>query len=352
MLRIFYSLFALSIPLLLLQGCGGGGGGGVSVPADVSAVTLVNNAAFPVAAVTTPTGNIFYAELFTGRIRKLRGTIVDPRPLITLEVAGGGNEGLLGLALDPEYSTNGYLYTYRTVSRPTRNQVLRLKVINDTQVTEQRVILDGIPSGGHDGGKMVFDATGHLLISTGDGDRPELSPDMNSLGGKILRISRDGVVPVDNPFGETTIYARGLRNPFGMARSPFTGTVYISDNGPACDDEVNILSPAADYGWRPGYPCGGSIPPYVAPEVSFTPPISPTGMIVYSGDLFPELRGQLLMGDFLSGGVTVFGTGGPNGTIDGIAALTNVGESVVGVSQGVNGKILVLTPTRIIELTR
>lgn len=322
------------------------------VPSKISAVTLVNNAAFPVAAVSTPLGNIFYAELFTGNIKRLRGSIVDPRALITLEVAGGGNEGLLGLALDPNYQQNGYVYVYRTVARPTRNQVVRLKVVNDSQVTEQRVILDGVPSGGHDGGKMVFDSSGHLLVSTGDGDRPELSPDMNSLGGKILRITRDGAIPADNPFGDTPIYARGFRNPFGMAQSPYTGAVYISDNGPNCDDEVNLLVPAGDYGWRPGYPCGGSVPPYIPAEVSFTPPISPTGMIVYTGEYFPELRGQLLMGDFLSGGITAFGTGGVGGAINGIAALINVGESVVGVAQAIDGKIIVLTPSRIIELTR
>ena len=349
-----HRLVLLAAFILFLFSCGGGGGdgGNVTVPAKISTVTLVSGAAFPVSAVVTPSGNIFYAELFSGNIRKLRGSVLNPKPLVTLDVAGGGNEGLLGLALDPGYAQNGLLYVYRTVSGPTRNQVLRLKVVDDTTVVEQRVLIDGIPSGGHDGGKIVVDSSGNLLISTGDGDRPETSPDLSSLGGKILRITPDGAIPADNPFGETPVFARGLRNPFGLARSPNTGVVYISDNGPNCDDEVNILVPAGDYGWRPGYPCGGSVPPYVAAEVSFTPPISPTGMTVYTGDLFPELKGQLLMGDFLSGGITVFGTGGSNGSINGIVALTNVGEPVVDVTQTGEGKIIVLTPTRVIELIR
>ena len=114
-------------------------------------------------------------------------------------------------------------------------------------------------------------------------------------------------IPGSNPFGSfSAAYNLGLRNSFDFDFHPLTGTIYASENGPACDDEINRIVPGANYGWRPGFPCGDTTQLFVAPIIRFTPTIAPTGVTFYNGAAFPQFQGDLFMVDFNNGQVQRF----------------------------------------------
>ena len=156
----------------------------------------------------------------------------------------------------------------------------------------------------HNGGKLEF-ADGYLFISTGEADDPERAQDTSDLGGKILRLHPDGSIPDDNPFSTpgnaNPVWAFGFRNPYGLAVRADDDLLYASDNGPLCDDEVNLIRSGANYGWGRGRTfetCGtaglGKDP--VGSLISWPVTIAPTDLTWYSGRL-KNMRG-LLIGDF------------------------------------------------------
>lgn len=162
-----------------------------------------------------------------------------------------GEGGLLGLTLDPDFQENGYLYVYHTYreGRSIQNRVIRL-IYKDGTASFDRVLLDGIPGArNHNGGRIRFGPDGYLYITAGDRYEPSMAQDPDSLGGKILRIAKDGSIPEDNPFPGSPIYSMGHRNPQGLAWHPVTGQLYASEHGQTAHDEINRIEPGANYGW-------------------------------------------------------------------------------------------------------
>jgi glucose/arabinose dehydrogenase len=125
----------------------------------------------------------------------------------------------------------------------------------------------------------------------------------STLAGKILRYNPDGSIPGDNPFPNSPIFALGLRNSFDFTFHPTTGIIYATENGPDGDDKINRIVAGGNYGWRPGYPCGDMSLISIAPIVRFTPTIAPTGITFYTGDQYPEYRGDLFFVDFNLGNI-------------------------------------------------
>ena len=174
--------------------------------------------------------------------------------------------GLLGLACDPNFATNGYLYVYYTVCKVAgsgscalaRNRVARFTISGDAAlVGSQVVLLDDIPNdaGIHNAGWVGFGPVdGKLYVSVGDGGTyPTNAQDLNSLNGKILRINRDGSIPADNPFygqsgRRSEIWAAGLRNPWRCRFAP-DGRFFCADVGQASWEEVDVIGPATNFGW-------------------------------------------------------------------------------------------------------
>jgi len=118
--------------------------------------------------------------------------------------------------------------------------------------------------------------------------------------GRIHRFQVDGdqLIPAaDNPFGaDNSTYAYGLRNSFDFDFDPISGLIFASENGPECDDEINLIYPGGNYGWRPDYPCDDKSPQntsFIYPLLYFTPTIAPTGVLIYDGAMFPEWEGDL-----------------------------------------------------------
>lgn len=199
-----------------------------------------------------PDGGILFTER-PGRLRLIEDGMVREQPLLELgdPFRSEGEGGLLGLALDPDFEQNGYAYVYHTYAAEsgTANRVLRLTV-NGEGAEMDKILLDGIPgSQNHNGGRIKFGPDGHLYVTAGDIYEPELAQDEESLGGKILRIDREGGIPADNPFPGSPVYSLGHRNAQGLAWHPDSGELYSSEHGQRAHDEINVIKPGANYGW-------------------------------------------------------------------------------------------------------
>jgi glucose/arabinose dehydrogenase len=159
-----------------------------------------------------------------------------------------GEGGLLGIALSPDHATDRGVYVMYTTSDD--NRVVRLTVNPDGTIdgSRQQEILTGIPKGGnHDGGRLQFGPDGFLYVATGEAGRGEPAQDRDDLGGKILRLTEDGQPAPGNPFG-TAVYTLGHRNPQGLAWDP-AGRLYSAEFGQRTWDEINLVTPGANYGW-------------------------------------------------------------------------------------------------------
>jgi glucose/arabinose dehydrogenase len=226
-------------------------------------------------------GRIFVSEK-RGSIRVVDNGTLLTEPVGDIKAENIGDAGLLGLTLHPNFTQNHLFYVYYTYSNGTGlfNKVLMLKE-SKNRIIDSKTILDGIPGDDYrDGGRIKFGLDGKLYVSTGDASIPELSQDLNSLAGKILRINEDGTIPQDNPFSNSPVYAYGFRNVQGLAWAPNSGALYSSDQGGAGNDEINLISPGKNYGW-PHEECNSSDDEdnrYTPPLLCFNPSLEPSGI--------------------------------------------------------------------------
>ena len=199
-----------------------------------------------------PDGRIFFSER-NGNLRVIEDGSLLP-PVLSLDV-GNGEGGMLGVVLDPNFEQNHYIYIYYTYDEllSTKNKLVRF-VESDNTLTEDKILLEGIPGASyHDGGRIEFGPDGKLYVTTGDAGNPDLAQDVNSLAGKILRINPDGTIPDDNPFDNSPVYSYGHRNPQGLGWDD-SGMLYATEHGPSgfrgvAHDEVNRIIPGKNYGW-------------------------------------------------------------------------------------------------------
>ena len=224
--------------------------------------TVVNGLFSPTAITFAPDGRLLICEKGGTLKSYLNGNVTVE---LGLSVSSDSERGLLGIALDPQFTNNHYIYLYYTTNQsslnapPTpKNRVSRFTesggVINPST---EKILLDLIPSdaGNHNGGCIRFAPDGKLYIAVGDGGEFHTNAqDLSSLSGKILRINRDGTIPIDNPFygqagkrGE--IFAYGFRNPFRFNLKPGANTLFIGDVGENTWEEVDVGAAGANYGW-------------------------------------------------------------------------------------------------------
>ncbi|MFQ5879470.1 MAG: PQQ-dependent sugar dehydrogenase, partial [Dehalococcoidia bacterium] len=267
---------------------------------EVETEIVAEGLEFPVSIAFAPDGRIFYNERLTGRIRIIQEGQVLPEPFAQLDVVTRAETGLLGLTLDPAFQENGFLYVYHTYQAGggIRNRVARFRA-QGNQGVEMEVILDGIPAAAiHNGGILEFGPDGKLYVATGDATQRRRAQDVDFLGGKTLRLNPDGAIAEDNPFPGSPVYSLGHRNVFGMAFRPQTGALYITENGPASDDEINLVTAGGNYGW-PEVLGVANDQRYIDPIATYTPVIAPTEADFYSGDVYPQqYRGNLFFGDW------------------------------------------------------
>ena len=161
-----------------------------------------------------------------------------------------GESGLHGIALHPDFENNQFVYlyyTYKGNGDNTQNRVSRFRFDGKT-FTDEKIIVDAIPGAiFHDGGRIKFGTDKNLYITTGDARNPSLAQDVNSLAGKILRVTDVGNPAPGNPFG-TRIYSYGHRNPQGIAWDD-KGKLWETEHGDSATDEFNLIEPGKNYGW-------------------------------------------------------------------------------------------------------
>lgn len=212
---------------------------------------IAENLNVPWAIDISNDGKIYFTER-SGSIRIIEDGKVNPQPLITFGAPfiSQGEGGLMGIALDPNFSQNHYLYVMHSYEEGSKiyNRVVRL-IERNNKASIDKILIDNIPgSQFHNGGRIKIGPDQKLYITTGDAQNPPLAQDVTSTAGKILRIELDGSIPSDNPFPNSPVYSLGHRNPQGLAWNS-KNILYSSEHGQTAHDEINIIEPGANYGW-------------------------------------------------------------------------------------------------------
>jgi len=206
-----------------------------------------------------PDGRLFVCQQ-GGQLRVIKNGVLLSTPFVSLTVDSSGERGLLGIAFDPNFATNHYLYVYYTVATsPIHNRVSRFTAAGNTAAPGSEIVilnLDNLSSAtNHNGGAIHFGPDGKLYIGVGENANGANAQSLSNLLGKMLRINADGTIPPDNPFYNTAtgnnraIWALGLRNPFTFAFQPGTTRLFINDVGESTYEEINDGIAGSNYGW-------------------------------------------------------------------------------------------------------
>jgi glucose/arabinose dehydrogenase len=326
-----------STALILLLGVAATLSAGVPLPPDLEIPVVVSGLSSPVGVTNAGDGSdrIFVVER-AGRIRVVENGVLLATPYLDITGivnSGGGEQGLLGLAFDPDYATNGDFYVHYTRG-DNANVVAHYNADPPTSnvagTTGTVLLTQSQPRTNHNGGQLAFGPDGYLYISIGDGgkqgDPDDNAQNLETFLGKILRIAVDGsspyTVPADNPYVGMAntlpeIWQPGLRNPWRFSFDRLNGDLFIGDVGQNTWEEINHApAPSAggeNWGWRcyeatheyNTTGCGPSTD-YVMPILEYSHSsgrCSVTGGYRYRGDLAPGLRGAYLYADWCSGDV-------------------------------------------------
>ena len=255
--------------------------------------TVAEHLSSPWSLAPVADGSAFVSERVSGRILRVPPGGGEAQPVGQLTVRKGTREGgLLGLEASPTFERDGLLYAYYT--DVDGNRVVSL-AWDGKALGAERMILDGIPASViHDGGRIRFGPDSLLYIGTGDANMRSTSAELTSLGGKILRVAPDGSPAPGNPFG-STVFSYGHRNVQGLAWDSH-GRLWASEFGPERNDELNLISAGADYGWPEvtgTAQSGRSVP--AAFVWSSTADASPSGIAVLDDVAYVScLRGERL----------------------------------------------------------
>ena len=228
-------------------------------PADFARVLVTNGLANPTAMAFAPDGRIFVAEQ-AGKLRVIKNNTLLPTAFVQLSVNSSGERGLIGIALDPDFSTNNYLYLYYTVpTAPIHNRISRFTANGDVVLaSSESIVLELDPLSGatnHNGGAMHFGQDGKLYVAIGENANSANAQNLDTYHGKILRINKDGGVPDGNPYPTGSeqrrrVWAHGLRNPYTFSVHPESGRILVNDVGQVTWEEINDATTGGkNFGW-------------------------------------------------------------------------------------------------------
>jgi glucose/arabinose dehydrogenase len=228
-------------------------------PAGFAQSQVANGISNPTVMAFAPDGRIFVAQQ-NGHLRVVKNNALLPTSFIQLTVDATGERGLIGIALDPNFSINQFVYLYYTVpGTPAHNRISRFTANGDVVLAGSEVIvleLDPLSSAtNHNGGALAFGPDGKLYIAIGDNANGSNAQSLITYHGKILRVNPDGSAPADNPFPAGNeqgkrVWAYGLRNPYTISFQPGTGKFFINDVGQVTWEEINDATTGGlNFGW-------------------------------------------------------------------------------------------------------
>ena len=317
--------------------------------------TSISGLSNPTAMEIAPDGRIFVCQQ-GGSLRVIKNGVLLSTPFLTVSVDPNGERGLLGIAFDPNFTTNNFLYVYYTVpSTPRHNRVSRFTANGDVVVpgSEQIILeLDNLSSAtNHNGGAIHFGPDGKLYVAVGENANSSNAQTLSNRLGKVLRINSNGTIPTDNPFFNTaagdnrSIWAFGLRNPFTFAFQPGTGRMFINDVGEVTWEEINDGIAGSNYGW-PNTEGVTSNPAFRSPLLAYQHGFSATTGCAIAGGAFynpatvqfpASFVGKYFFADLCSGWIRVFDPS--TGTASAFA--TNI-SSPVDLKVGADGSLYYL----------
>ena len=249
-----YKFLSISVFLLILFLAGNG----QKLPKGFNQVLVATNIKSPTVMAFAPDGRLFVAEQ-AGALRIIKNGVLLTQPFITLKVNSRGERGLLGIAFDPAFTTNKYIYLYYTDSSGSNNRISRFTAKGDTVVPKSEVLVLNLSplssASNHNGGNMIFGKDGKLYVGVGENAYPPNAQNLDTYLGKILRINKDGSAPSDNPFTTGSaqrrrIWAYGMRNPYTLSVQPVTGRIFVNDVGQDKWEEINDCTEGGNnYGW-------------------------------------------------------------------------------------------------------
>ena len=268
-----------------------------TVPAGFTQTTVTSSLSVPTAMAMAPDGRIFVCQQ-SGALRVVKNGTLLTTPFVSLTVDSNGERGLLGVAFDPDFLNNQYVYVYYTTPTPSvHNRISRFTASGDVAAGSSELVLldlDNLSGAtNHNGGAIHFGLDGKLYAAAGENANGANSQTLTNLLGKILRLNSDGSIPSDNPFFNSAtgnnrlIWALGLRNPFTFNVHPISGRIFIDDVGQATWEEIDDGLAGANYGW-PNTEGATSNPAYVSPLYSYghSPACAIAGGTFYA----PEVR--------------------------------------------------------------
>ncbi len=315
-----------------------------------------------------PNGDMLVTER-GGRLRIVRNGVLSPQPITGVPmVKVAALSGLLEVALHPKFAENRILYL--SYSKPGEGTLSTTALargrFDGTTLTDVKDIFVAntmSKSNTNYGGRIAFDRAGFLYLTVGERQEQARAQDPDDHGGKVLRLRDDGSVPPDNPFvGKAgyrpEIYTMGHRSPQGLALNPETGQLWENEHGPLGGDEVNVLVPGRNYGWPlvtfgtdyDGTKVSDSTwrADLEAPFMFWVPSIAISGIAFYTGDRFPEWKGNMFVGSMFEGRTRATGhlqriTFNQGHPIQREPLLVQLRQRIRDVRQGPDGLLYVLT---------
>ncbi|HEV2120303.1 MAG TPA: PQQ-dependent sugar dehydrogenase [Candidatus Bathyarchaeia archaeon] len=316
-----------------------------SSPSPVN--SIITGLSFPVSLKFASDGRIFFNEKDTGNIRIIQknGTLLST-PFATISpIFTDGESGLLSIALDPSFASNGYLYayfTYRDSQFYTHGHIARYTATGNLGTSPIDIfdVVSAAPNTPpyHNGGYIKFGPDGKLYAQVGEFHQGCPSQDPLSRTGKILRMNSDGSVPSDNPFPGSLVYALGIRNAFGFDFDSSNGRFIATEAGPSTDDEINIIVKGGNYGWPT---CLGIChnPSFIDPIVVFNPVVTPTGIAAVAPNVY-------YFGEWNTGNLERLELTS-NGTVVSMGQVYTQSGGIVAVEMGPNGRLYFTSPSGI-----
>ncbi|HYO84696.1 MAG TPA: PQQ-dependent sugar dehydrogenase [Bryobacteraceae bacterium] len=333
------------------------------LPAGFNQSTITTSLSAATAMALAADGRIFVAQQ-NGALRIISDGALLAQPFVSLNVSSVGERGLLGVTLDPNFESNGFVYVYYTTAgAPIHNRVSRFTATGNVAAAGSEVVLlelDNLSGAtNHNGGALHFGPDGKLYIATGENANGPNSQSLANMLGKILRINSNGTIPADNPFysqssgNNRAIWALGLRNPYRFTFQNGTGRMFINDVGQNSWEEINAGSRGANYGW-PSTEGPTTDSRYTSPVLAYGHGTGPTVGCSITGGAFynPAVArfpanyvGKYFFGDFCSGWIRVLDPA--TRTASGFA--TGAGY-VVDLAVSSTGKLLILNRSSLVEV--